>query len=57
MNAAVLFACLLFSTLIFIIFFGKSAAAKNLRIFIFMAVRTISEKMKRLRTRDDQKGG
>ena len=42
---------LLISTLLFILMFGNTAFARNLRIFIFMVVKIISEKIKKMKRR------
>jgi len=46
---------LFISTLLFILAFGRTVFARNLRIFIFMVVRVISEKIKEMRRRADHR--
>lgn len=53
MNEIVLLICMLLSTLMFLVLFGKSAFAKNVRIFIFMVIRIISEKIQELRRKNN----
>ncbi len=56
MNELTLILFLFFATLLFMISHGGSRFSKNSRIFIYMVVHLISEKIKEIKARNNKQG-